>query len=488
MRWKIIALNSVVVIIVGVLLYALLHAQLNSVIANRTLIQTEAKSAAVAADTQLQLDALRVERWLDTQTDDPVLREPFLAGTQSARFEAASLQCNRVKAAADANPSIQARTPPAIVALVDPSGICLGRNGSNLMRGEDLSRSHPRLKEVITRGGTGSDIWYSRQLSQQWMVSYAAIRDSADKVIGGIVFGTPLNDERITKTTAGSNNILVVVPVEQGLEVIAKTGSVAPDLASSIVIAPSAPSLQNALKNGQATLVDSASSNWILYAQPLGGFGDSKQAVIVAAEPSALADPTSLLVWPILGVVLLGFVLVAIIGVLLGNYISKPVEDLEEGLLQILNGRTDLRFEIEHAVLGGVVFRINTLLNQLMGVTEDDTDDEGRPSQSPSTNAFQGALEVDEKASQGAASDAVDPRVAAALAAEPADDYYRRIFREYIDAKRSIGDPVDHIQEASFVERIRQRETEMGGRTGKPVRYQVQLRGKEVVLIAVPLP
>ncbi|MFW5739113.1 MAG: MXAN_5187 C-terminal domain-containing protein, partial [Myxococcota bacterium] len=124
-------------------------------------------------------------------------------------------------------------------------------------------------------------------------------------------------------------------------------------------------------------------------------------------------------------------------------------------------------------------------LNQLMGVQEDDTDDEGRPSLAPSATAFQGALDVDENASGEAK---VDMAAAAALAAEPADQYYPRIFREYIQAKKSIGDPVDHITEASFIERIKQREQETSSKTGHPVRYQVQLRGREVVLIAVQLP
>jgi len=192
------------------------------------------------------------------------------------------------------------------------------------------------------------------------------------------------------------------------------------------------------------------------------------------------------LLYSIAGMVVLGIILVSIAGWLLGNYISKPVEEIEEGLLQILNGRTDLRFEIEHAVLGGLVFRINTLLNQLMGVQEDDTDDEGRPSLAPSATAFQGALEVGEQ--QSAQTEQVDMETAARLAQEPAESYYPRIFREYIQAKRTIGDPVDHITEASFIERIKQREQEMSSKSGRPVRYQVQLRGREVVLIAVQLP
>jgi hypothetical protein len=486
MRWKIIAVNCVVVFLMSVLLFALLRAQLADVVADRGRQQTVAMRAAAATDAQLQLDGLRIERWLDTQTDDPALREPFAAGTQSARFEAASAQANRIKAAAEQNPMF-ASTPPAIIALVEPAGICLGRNGSNLMRGEDIAKNHPRLREVIQRGGTGSEIWYSRQQSQQWFVSYAAIRDASDKVIGGIIYGTPLNDERITKATGSAGEVLMVIPTEQGIEVVAKSSVTNAELASAAAKAPVSTNTLAALKQGHPTLIEGAPSGWIVTAQPLGGYGDGKQAMLVAAAPATLADTTALLLWPILGAMMLGIVLVSIAGVLLGNYYSKPIEVLEEGLLQILNGKTDMRFEIEHAEIGGLVFRINTLLNQLMGVPEDDTDEEGRPSQAPSATAFQGALEVDEK-SKDAGTEPVDARVAAALAAEPADAYYHRIFSEYIDAKRTIGDPVDHITESSFVDRIRQRETEMTQRVGRPVRYQVQLRGKEVVLIAVQLP
>jgi hypothetical protein len=35
------------------------------------------------------------------------------------------------------------------------------------------------------------------------------------------------------------------------------------------------------------------------------------------------------------------------------------------------------------------VFRINSLLNAMMGVAEDTTDDQGRPSQGPSAQGFQ---------------------------------------------------------------------------------------------------
>jgi hypothetical protein len=74
------------------------------------------------------------------------------------------------------------------------------------------------------------------------------------------------------------------------------------------------------------------------------------------------------------------------------------------------------------------------------------------------------------------------------LASEPADAYYARLYREYISAKRGLGDPVDHITREAFVARIRATEQEMSQKYGRPVRCQVQLRDAGIVLIAVPLP
>jgi hypothetical protein len=144
-----------------------------------------------------------------------------------------------------------------------------------------------------------------------------------------------------------------------------------------------------------------------------------------------------------------------------------------------------LRFQIEHAELGGLVFRINSLLNELMGVPEDTTDEEGRPSRPPLASDFQEALSVDESSVAG---QPVDPEVARQLAAEPSAAYYQRLFSDYAAAKRQLGDPMDHITQAAFVARIRVSEQEMAEKYGRPVRYRVELREGSVVLIAVPLP
>jgi hypothetical protein len=314
------------------------------------------------------------------------------------------------------------------------------------------------------------------------LTSYAPLRGDNGAVIGALVVGTPLNDERLTRTSelTSGHNLLLDVVGDPAVEVVADSGAPA-----DVVTAAGQPNIvaaaKQALSSKGVVTVDATAGGQLFGAIPLDGYGET-QGVIVAAVPASLVDSLGGLLWPVFAVSGLGLLLVIVGGVLLGNYISGPVSELEDGLLAIINGNSDLRFQLEHDELGGLVFRINSLLNALMGVAEDTTDEQGRPSQGPSARDFQEALAVDESAAAQ-----VDPGIAAALAAEGADQYYRRLYNEYIAAKRKLGEPVDHITFDAFVGRIRASEAETSQKQGRPVRYQVQLRGNAVVLIAVPL-
>ena len=80
----------------------------------------------------------------------------------------------------------------------------------------------------------------------------------------------------------------------------------------------------------------------------------------------------------------LGAVLVVLYGFVIGNAIMRPIEAIEEGVLAVINGRTDLRLETQSAELGGLAFRINQLLNVFTGTEEQTEDEQGRVSMAPS--------------------------------------------------------------------------------------------------------
>jgi hypothetical protein len=479
MRAKIIAVFSVIVLIVGGLAYALTWSAISG-----TTGASETPRAVAGAIAQLQVDGLVLERWLGTQVQSTELRELYDTGTKGARAEAATAAANRLRDLAAAAPELVG-LQPALVVFVDEKGGVLGRNGSaRLMQGDDLGAVYPALKAALGQGTSGSDVWVNRKRTEQLLASYAPIRDAAGKVLGGLVVGTALNDERLSATSNRTSGKILVVAVKSdaGLDVVAKSRDATPEMLAALTAGPSQEGALGSLTSGQTTDLTGLPQQLIASSRALDGYGDGHRAVLIAA--AEMRAPNANLLRPVLGAVGLGLILVIAGGFFLDAYISRPVSEIEDGLLAIMNGRTDLRFEIEHAVLGGLVFRLNSLLNQLLGVQEDDTDDEGRPSHAPTANSFQDALSVDERMAAAPAGENGDAR---ALRAEPDDSYYGRVFADYIRAKEQLGDPVGHITKAAFIGRIQASEREMSDKHGKPVRYKVEVRDREVVLLAVPL-
>lgn len=480
MRGKIIGVFAVVVLIVAWLSYALTRATLGDLTP-----PSETPRALTAAAAQLQLDGLVLERWLAKQVVDEHVRQPFNAGTNAAKAEAATTEANRIHDLAGAAPELNG-LKPALVALITKEGVVLGRNGSALMRGENLGTIYPALQTALTKGITGSDVWVNRQRNEQYLASYAAVRAADGSLIGAVAMATPLNDERLTDAAARTSDVILVAAVKSGdkLDIVAKSTGAPEELIAKLQESPAKDDALKALATNQVIGIGGLPKDLSGSAHALEGYGDGKHLVLIAISKPQAASPTANLIWPALGVSLLGLILVAAGAYFLDAYISRPVSEIEDGLLAIMNGKTDLRFEIEHAELGGLVFRLNSLLNQLLGVQEDDTDDQGRPSRAPAASSFQDAIEVDERMAALTPGDVADAK---ALREEPDDAYYSRIYDEYIKAKMTLGDPVDHITKDAFIGRIMTSERETSQKHGKPVRYKVEVRGREVVLLAVPL-
>lgn len=486
MRWKIIVVNAGIVVVVALLSYVLLSTSLSDVVANRGQQKREVAQALRAGDAQLALDALRLERWLGERAHTDPVRNVFSAGTAEARSESATAEANKLRDEAVAEPDF-ARMAPSLVLFVDKQGVALGRNGSALMRGDKMAAAYPSLGEALKTGHTASAIWLNRSRQEQMLASYAPVRGADGSVIGAVIVGTPLNDERLGRTSDLTSGHLLIFGILKGkqLELVANSGHGDSDVLTAATQSNVTQAVQNSISTNSVAAADTVAADHVFGAVPVVGYQSRNRAVLISAVPASLVGSMVGVLWPVFGVGALGLLLVIAGGILLANYIDAPLSEIEEGLLAIMNGRTDLRFQIEHAELGGLVFRLNSLLNALMGVAEDTTDDEGRPSRPPSATDFQEALSVDESS---VAAQNVDSGAAAQLAAEPSQQYYRRLFNEYIAAKRQIGDPVDQITEQAFVARIQGSEQEMAAKHGRPVRYQVQVRDNAVVLIAVPLP
>jgi hypothetical protein len=387
MRSKIIAVNAGIVIVIAALTYVLLQTSLKEVVANPGERKKEVAQALRAASAQLALDALRMERWLERGATSESTRNVFTLGTAEARSEAATAEANRLRDAAVSEPMF-AKMAPSLVLFVDAQGVAIGRNGSALMRGEQVAKDYPWLSEGLKAGHTGSAVWINKQRQEQMLASFAPLHNDKNEVVGAVVIGTPLSDERLQRTSdLTSGQTLVVALAAEKLDPIADSAA-APEVLAAVSDAGVVAAAKQAISSGGIGNADAVLADRYFGVAPVDGYGKT-EAVLIAAVPSSLVPSLSGLLMPVLAIGGLGLVLVVAGGVLLGNYISAPISELEDGLLAIINGQSDLRFQLEHAELGGLVFRINSLLNAMMGVAEDTTDDQGRPSQGPSAQGFQ---------------------------------------------------------------------------------------------------
>ncbi|MEM9691145.1 MAG: MXAN_5187 C-terminal domain-containing protein [Myxococcota bacterium] len=473
MRELIVGVFGVVVLIVTFVSFGVMRA-----VVGETGDPGEATRVARNVAMQLELENLRVERWLVERTQEKKFSEPLEAGEAAARSAAATEASNALEELARKDPAFRS-AKIAKIFYIDPNGKVVGRNQSKLGRGEDVGSRHPGMMATLKNGGSGSALWVDPNHQELAFVSYAAVLLEGE-VAGGVVVWTNFNDQRITRGAPEGDTVQAYVGLPEGqtLQVQArKTG--APDLAPAVLTEAA-----RALSAEQTISLSGLGDDQLGAAMSIQGLGEGSPAVVVAVVQVATVGGLTSLLGPVLGVLALGLILVAVGAYLIDNYVSEPVGDLEDGLLAIINGETDLRFELDHKVLGGLVFRINSLLNELLGVNEDDTDDEGRPSTAPSSSRFMAALNVDERM---VALTLADVEEGHALRDEAAEDYYKRVYDAYRDAKRSLGDPVDHVRFAMFQQRIRGLETEMTHRHGKPFRFRVELNAGEVVLVAVPL-
>jgi len=342
MRIKIIAVNALIVVMVGLLSFLLVRASVATATSNKDQLTASAQGDVNGAAGWVQLNGLRAERWLAAISSGPATVDALSKATAAARGDAATRACDDLVSRMKNAPLFD-RNVPTLVALVDTNGRIVGRNNSNLSRGDDIGAMYAGLKSSIATGQSGSDVWYEHD---RYLASYAAVRDEQGKVIGALVIGRPLDDtlSRVSEATAGLPLVLVA-PKGDDFQVVAHSAQSIPQLDES-VNQTAKDTLKNALSHQQTDVV--RDGDLLVAVAPLPGFEDGKRALLVAAAPASLVqDPTGLALMPTLGPLAIGLVLVIVGGWLLGNYITRPINMLEEGLLAILNGQADKREKIK---------------------------------------------------------------------------------------------------------------------------------------------
>jgi hypothetical protein len=181
----------------------------------------------------------------------------------------------------------------------------------------------------------------------------------------------------------------------------------------------------------------------------------------------------------------LGALVIAILAMLFtARVILTPAEEIELGVTEIINGNIDYTFKPAGADFDGLANALNVMLARILGRPEpgeEEYDEDG--------NVATGSSKVmlDEAAAPTPASSAPDAETLA-LANEPEADYYRRIFNEYIAARRGVGENVDGVTYEGFVAKLRLNEGTLKKKYScRAVRFRVQSKDGQVTLKPVPI-
>ncbi len=180
-------------------------------------------------------------------------------------------------------------------------------------------------------------------------------------------------------------------------------------------------------------------------------------------------------------IILLGIGALAIS--MLGLYLSHrrlvaQVDQIELGVTDIINGNVDRTFRPVGPELDGLANGLNVMLARLLGRPEpgeEEFDEEGNP-------IIPGRVEFEE----GEAKPAVDPDLAN-LAKEPEPDYYKRVFTEYVAARKATGSP-DDVSFENFIAKLKVNEGKLRAQYNcRLVRFRVVTNNGKVSLKPVPI-
>lgn len=177
-----------------------------------------------------------------------------------------------------------------------------------------------------------------------------------------------------------------------------------------------------------------------------------------------------------------GSLAIALLGIYLTHRrLVAQVDQVEQGVTDIINGNVDRTFRPVGPELDGLANGLNVMLARLLGRPEpgeEEFDEEGNP-------IIPGRVEFEES-EEGAGRPAPDPDLAA-LAQESEPDYYKRVYTEYAAARKATGATDDGSFE-NFIAKLKVNEGKLKAQYQcRAVRFRVVTKDGKVSLKPVPI-
>ncbi len=478
MRLKMIAGHVIVVLLIGAGGYWVVKRQIASGLADQINHRISNDAELLSRSWRLAGTEFAAQALDRAGTSD--VRQALLSAVGEQQRRTRAFEAAQSISAWFQDPARGRTVRPDIVVIIDETGTVVARDTDpNRMFGKPLLNEVPAVKSVLESGVPSYDVWARENKLLQ--IAVAAVRNTDGGILGGLLVGYDI-----------SNAFAKAEARVLGRDVVYLTDE---RIYSSSTAAPVRESLQRMLyqppldAGTQAALAGSRVPPWkariggtdyVGLTARLPNVSSLRAGFAVLAnktEATALASTANIL----LMLTLVGLIGVGVYGLIVANSLMVPLIEMEDDLLAVINGRTDVRIEVESQEFGGLAYRINQLINLFMGVAEED--EEGRAVTSA------GGWEAVSSNGGGATPEptplANSPEDAR-LGSEPEGQYLNRLYGEYVAAKQAIGEDVSSIPQERFVERIKGNAAHLIKRHGaRMVRFRVEREGQQVNLTPV---
>lgn len=486
MRWKLIAGNVIAVLAISLITWMVVRGQVADALSRD--VDPQVQRSVGLFDAMRAAEADRFRNAVADATDRPDLQQIF--SLQSSTEQSGAAFAFSQSFAREMGTGFPSRHPREadVVVVTDAEGRVLARNvDRNQDRRRDLRAEYEVVQYALSGGGhVARDILKYDQ--QRWYdMAIAPV------VIGGTLRGLVLvgyeiadsiatEDRRVLGVDVGylirDGHQFIMYSLSFGTQIEKDTLLQWANRPGNDVVGDRPTALQDITLNGQTYRITAKVVPGVFRPQS----GPAHAGFIVLQNLTASRAPANTTTMWILIFGLVTLAIISVYNVLIANWLLSPIEHIEEGLLRIINGDRDHRLEIQHPELGGIIYRVNQLVSELTGA-EEETDESGRISRPPPRPAPAPATgPVIDDSTIGSA----DAAEAQTLAAEPENEYYERLRREYLGARKQAGLGDDGSTHEQFVETVRASEQTLAQKHSMTlVRFQVRAQGNQVIFRAV---
>jgi hypothetical protein len=436
-----------------------------------------------------RLEALDFTNLVATLSRRAGLVAVFDRTDETARRQAAFEECEAI------NGKLAPQRKADIVAVVDAQGKVISRDlNVNAMYGDDARAQFPPIEVALKGTSAHGIVNLSNRMTQ---LAVAPISRADGKLLGVLMVGyvVTTRDAQAKRDQLGAEvgyffqGHVMTSSFTEGSGTDAKEdGNKTHALHSALFEQGDKPGAEVMAKGGptSAFRVSLDGQDYFAIAAPLYP-GDKTAGFIVMQSLSRAGMAPAEAGGKILFFGLLTIIVALGATVMTANRFIKPLDKIELGVAEIINGNIDYTFRPVGPDFEGLSNGLNVMLARLLGRDEPNEDavddDDGE-----STRWQSNHMVIDELPASAVSGKASSDPGVLSLAAENEAAYYPRLYAEYVSALKNAGKPTKGLSVQMFTAKLRLVEGGLRQKwKSKQVRFRLETRAGEVVLVPVPV-